>query len=560
MKRKFLLFVSLVTILCISLAFSVMAEDNLPTVTDTYYLVNSEESDAYSSLTAQGANVVCYKDIIGDTTGTQKSVFFGDFDENAHVELIFAEDIFVSQEMAANNTGILINTPITLTVNYNGFCHYISSSADCSNNGIVIRHHSSTLRLIGTKAVDLDDGSVSQEFNAPSYDSETDTWNVEGANLDVYKTNNHYIQLYSGNFYVEGVRAQSSKAIILTDSSAKGVYEIKSCAVAATNNYAVQLKSTESKTVKVENSYIQGLEGWSVLSGSYVKNSTITGVGVVIDSWHNPGKVWEFIGCDILGEKIQTSTGRTYLWFIDCNIREGIKWNLNGDNGGNQYVRIYTSATCEEPGSFIMKQSTNKGSSNPYADEVANYSAPALGHTGTAEWAYNYAGDKYLSDLTVTKGCTRCGLWEPESIFVGTMFEARGYSVPEFGDKLYITAGFTINKEAIQKYEEISGSKLNFGCAIAVKDLLGENNSPLNEKGDAVTLESGNVLCADITSSVNSYMDVMVNLTDAHLDTLLLITGYITEKSGDSLTVSYMQSGDTLVQNNEFEYVSYNNR
>lgn len=537
-------------------------------MTDTYYLVNSEESPIYASLTEQGYNVVCYKDIIGDTTGSQKSVFFGNFPEGAHVELIFAEDIFVSEEMATNNIGVLINTKITVTFNYNGFSHYINSgyyvnesdqTVAYNNNGIVVRSPDSTVRLIGTKAVDLENGGVSQVFNVPTFDSEAGAWNVEGANLDVYKASGHYLQLYKGSFYIEGVRAQTSVAFVLTDNDASKTYEIKNSAISATNNYAVQLKSTSSKTVKIENSYMQGLEGWSVISGSYVKNSTITGIGVVIDSWHNPGHVWEFINCEILGEKIQTSTGRTYLWFIDCNIREGIRWNLNGDNGGNQYSRIYTSATCEAPGSLVMKQSTNKGSGNPYANEVANYSAPALGHTGTQEWAYNYEGDKYLSKLTVTKGCTRCGLWEPTTVAIAPMFQTLGYSVPEFGDKLSITVGFFINKEAIQKYEEISGVKINFGCAVALKDLLGENVAPLDENGNAVHLENGNVIKADITSSINSYMDVLVNIPNEHIDTELLITGYIAERKNDTLEINYMQNNNTLVQGNEFDYVSYNN-
>ena len=69
MKRKLLMLVSLAVILCAFFAISVMAE-GAPAVSDTYYLVNSEESPAYAELTAQGQKVVCYADIVGDTTRT----------------------------------------------------------------------------------------------------------------------------------------------------------------------------------------------------------------------------------------------------------------------------------------------------------------------------------------------------------------------------------------------------------------------------------------------------------------------------------------------------------
>ena len=560
MKRKLLTLISFVSLLCIFLAISVMAEDNVPEVTDSYYLVNSTESDAYGKLTAAGAQVVCYSDIIGDTTGSQPAVFFGSFAEDSHIEIIFAEDIYVTEDVAQNNVGILISTKITVTFNYNGFGHYIACATDAGANGIVVRHKEAMVRLIGTKGIDLENGGVSNVFTEPSYNSENGTFNVDGCSLDIYKTNGHYVQIYKGKAYIEGVRGKSASSVILTDSEAVGPYDVINSAFTANNDYALQFKATLSKTLRIENSYTKGLEAYSVVSGSYVKNSTIEGKTLHIDSWHDPGHVWEFINCDVLVSRISSSTGRTYYCFTDCTFKENLSWGLSGDNGGNQYVRIYTSATCETPGSLVLKQSTNKGNGRgPFAEEYDNYSAPALGHTGTAEWAYNYTGDKYLSELTISKGCTRCGLWDPQSVYVGTMFQTLGYSVSQFGTNPSIIAGFYIDKDAIARYEEISGAKIRFGCAVALKDMIGEGVNPLDENGNAIVLENGKVLTADITSAKNSYMDIKVTLTNDHLDTALLITGYILEKSEDSVTISYMQSNNTLVKDSAFEYISYNN-
>ena len=116
-----------------------------------------------------------------------------------------------------------------------------------------------------------------------------------------------------------------------------------------------------------------------------------------------------------------------------------------------------------------------------------------------------------------------------------------------------------MNKDAIQKYEELSGSKISYGCAVALKDCLGENAAPLDENGNAVILESGNVIKADVTSSLNCYMDVKVKMTSELADTMLLITGYVAEASGEALAINYMQSENKLVDGNNFQYVSYNN-
>lgn len=570
MKSKLLLVVSFVVLLCMCFTFSVLAEDNVPQVTDTYYLVNSEESPAYADLTAQGAKVVCYDDIIGDTTGTQSSVFFGGFSDGSHVEIVFAEDIIVPKEMARHNYGILISNAITVTFKYNGFGHYILSGTyvndseqevASSNNGIVVRNRNATVRLIGTKGMD-NAGTVSDVFSLPTVDIALGTCDTSSSNLDVYKTTLHYLSIIEGNAYVENLRGYTTNSVIYAEqnvSTAQGTYEVYNSAMSAVNDRAFSLNSTQSKIIKIDNSYIKGLAGYSVLDGSYVYNSTITGAGIYIDSWHNPGKVWHFVNCNIPGDRIGTGTGRTYLCFTDCTFRDGMKWQLSGDNGGNQYIRIFTSPTCEQPGTMEMKQSTNRGGENPFAEEYANFSSPALGHTGGADWAFNYAGDKYLSELTATKGCTRCGLWEPQTVYVGTMFQALGYSVPQFGNNFSITAGFSMNKDAIQKYEELSGSKLSFGCVVALKDCLGENIAPLDGNGNAVTLEIGNVIKADMTSNINCYMNVKVKLTSEHADTMLLITGYIAETKDEAILINYMQSDNKLVESNNFQYVSYNN-
>ena len=180
----------------------------------------------------------------------------------------------------------------------------------------------------------------------------------------------------------------------------------------------------------------------------------------------------------------------------------------------------------------------------------------ALGHN--FEWKHNYDGEKYLSGLNAAYGCTRCDLVE-QQVFIGALFNTLGFSVPQFGGELSITVGYAINKNAIAEYESLTGNKISFGCAVAVKDCIGEGVAPLDENGNAIVLSRGRVVVADATSEPNSYMDVKINLTSDHIDTQLLITGYIAEMCGDGLSISYMQSNNMLVEENQFSYVSYNN-
>ena len=560
MKKRLLSFAFFVVLLCSFLAFSALAEENVPQVSDCYYLVNSKDGQAYRDLVAEDAQVVCYSDIIGDTSGSQPSPFFSTFEDGAHIEIIFAEDIVVPESMASASTGILIDKAITVTFRYNGFTHCILSSGTADNNGIVVRSSGAHVRLIGTKGID-GNGTVSDVFNLPTVDATLGTCDTSGSYLDIYKTSANYLVVYKGSVYFENLRGYTTDALVFAQtysSESAGPYEIYNCAISAVNNRAVNIGSTNSKIIKIENSYMKGLSGYSALSGSYVNNSTITGDGVHIDSWHNPGEVWNFVGCTITGTRVSTSTGRTYLCFTDCTFRDNMTWSLGGDNGGNQYLRIYTSATCEQAGTMEMKQSTNRGGENPFAEEYANFSAPALGHTGTADWAYNYAGDKYLSTLNLSKGCTRCGLWEPQEYVIGAMFQVLGYSAPEYSKSCSITFGIKINKSAISQYEEITGAEVDFGFAVATKACIGEGVCPLDQNGNAVVLERGNVIKASVAYSKNIYADLKISLSESNKGTDLLMSFYILDKKDSSLEISYAQSNG-IVKNNSFAYISYNN-
>ena len=537
MRRKLLFILFLISVMCCLFAITAFAQSQ------TYYLVQSADSEATSALLAEGkTNIVTIAELTSSNSSTP-GTFFQGIQDNSSVEFILAENIVTS---GGENEGILINKPITVTIVYNGFIHAVTNGNRF--NGIALRHGEARVRLIGSQGVG-ENGEISTEFVAPTYQNGAIT---SRGNLDAYHSGKVYVWVFDGYVYAENMRTVTGEEFVYSESNSNKEYEFISCAC-NTDNYAIGLQGSNGKIVKLENGYYSGLQAYSVLTGSYAKNITVEGKGLHLDSWLVPGNIWELTGCTI--NKISTSTGRTHLKLIDCTV-DPANLSLNGDGGGDQFVRIYKSATCTEPGSLEIYRSTGRGSDNPYAEELANFSAPALGHSYS--WAHIYAGDKFVSALTVENACTNCGD-VTEAIIIDAMFNTLGFSVPEFGGGLAIVVGYKINNDAIAQYEALTGFTINFGCVVALKDKLGEFNAPLDENGDAVVLQSGRVIKTDVTSNKLAYMDLKVSLTGEHVDLSLLMSAFITETTNEGVWVSYLQSENQLVKDNQFTYVSFNN-
>lgn len=556
MKKLLLFLVALSMVVCF-FAISVLAEEQVPDVTDTYYLVQSQDSEAAIALKNEGKQIISYPEIIGPTFANSTSVFFGDFPVGSHIEIIFGEDIFVPKTIVPANKGILINTAITVTFRYNGFSHYLDNGGGSSLNGIVVRGSGAYVRLIGSKAMD-ENGEFDSTFIGPKGDIANGDFNTNNCNVDVFKYDENYIDVYGSKIYIENLRSYVGHATIKGGNSGNANITIVNSALYSSRGRSVNFNDQAPKTVVIDGGYYKGLSGYTICTGSFVKNCAVVESNLHIDSWNISKNVWEFVNCDLSKTtKISSNTGRTHYVFKDCIFNpDGVTWELSGDGGGDQFVRIYKSATCTEPGSLEIKRSSHKGTSNPYAAELENFSAPALNHNYS--WKNNYSGDKYVSTLTAVNSCSNCKDVK-ETYTVDTMFTALGYSVPEFGNSYSIIVGYQINRSAIEQYEAYTGSTISFGCVVALKDKLGEFNAPLDENGDAVVLQSGNVIKADITNEVYSYTSLKVSLTSEHTDLSLLMSAYIIETSDDIIQISYLQNPNELVKDNQFTYVSYNN-
>lgn len=135
-----------------------------------------------------------------------------------------------------------------------------------------------------------------------------------------------------------------------------------------------------------------------------------------------------------------------------------------------------------------------------------------------------------------------------EEACLNKIFTFKGYS---FGFAGQISVGFDIDYEALAKYEEKTGKTLEIGVLFAGFDNLG-GKQPLDENGQAITLNVGKVIKADLTTfNYPGYGFVLNDVVDSIKDVKLVISAYICDGEG----VWYVQENGL---SNTVSGISYN--
>ena len=110
-------------------------------------------------------------------------------------------------------------------------------------------------------------------------------------------------------------------------------------------------------------------------------------------------------------------------------------------------------------------------------------------------------GEKgFLGEITASAKCTSCNKTVTETI--PKIFITKGYSNSNDG----IMQDYGVNREALARYEELSGEKVKFGAVVALKDSIGAKN-PLNGKGEPI---SSKVKSFDYTETEYSVISVAI--------------------------------------------------
>ena len=578
MKKKIFLALAMLCILLFAFSMAINAEENVPEVTHTYYLVQSLDSEA-----AQGLeNAVAIDSLIGSVGASDVSPFFGQFEDGSHIELILAENILTAPE---SGKGILINKAITITIRYNGFTHVIDNGL--AYTGICMRNAGATLRMIGTKAFDLNDGTdYSLTFNKPTGDIGKGTFNLNGCNADAYHYGKVYCWVFAGNVYAENMRTITGQEFVFSESGgATGTYEFKKC-VSSSNSTALGFEGQSPKTVKIDGGYYEGLTAFSVLTGSYVRNAKIVEKGIYMDCWGITNQVWEFTNCQV--DALSTATGRTHFKFVNCKLKPEIFKNLGSDGGGKGYALVYDLPTCISAGTLNIYRNGSNGL--PVTDDtkypyslVEDYARenPALGHNYVkGEVNNNYCPMGQIFDCTcsccdfagtidvnepeaelvlhihtkvnsvvyaegyakigvITFGCTNdsCNSAVEQSTSK-PLITSLGFSASELGNQICI--GYTLDKEMLSLIGSINSS-FEIGVVAAVETVVNTNSPIIKGENGQIEKISNNVIKAKIENDGITRVDMRINgdFANQYKTLPMLMSAYVF----DGNEISYINDG-----------------
>ena len=117
------------------------------------------------------------------------------------------------------------------------------------------------------------------------------------------------------------------------------------------------------------------------------------------------------------------------------------------------------------------------------------------------KWTTELGADGYLGPISATAKCKTCGAVTKETI--PALFITRGYSYSESGG---IAQGYGVDRDAIARYEEITGEKVQFGGVLAVRSKIGDYN-PLDINLNPL---DSSVKKQDFTDSEYSVINIMV--------------------------------------------------
>ena len=122
------------------------------------------------------------------------------------------------------------------------------------------------------------------------------------------------------------------------------------------------------------------------------------------------------------------------------------------------------------------------------------------------KWSVTLGSEGFLGDITASAKCTTCK--ETATEVIPKIFITLGYSSSSNG----VLQGYGVNREALARYEELSGERVKFGGVVALRDTIGDKN-PLDENANPI---SQYVKSYDFTDTDVSVIDVSIkNIPDS---------------------------------------------
>ena len=168
--------------------------------------------------------------------------------------------------------------------------------------------------------------------------------------------------------------------------------------------------------------------------------------------------------------------------------------------------------------------------------------------TCTGEHSYEYqtelGEEGFFGEITINGVCTSSRCYSKTQEKISPIFVYRGYSYGENG----YTQSYAINRQSLERYEEISGDSLEFGAVTTTVNAIGEGN-PFDSDGNPV---SSKVKTYDFTDTEFAFINVCVKeIPENNKDADIICSLYVKSRG----KISYL---DNAVEKTHRGASSYN--
>ena len=497
--------------------------------------------------------------------------------ENAQIGDSVTVDLTGDLIIPNTSSAIRLEKDITFTINCNGYTIFANPGSASAGTvyGMYVNSIGAKLVLNGTTEVDYVNYVEPQDAeiklsNGVLVNPNKDT----GVKSPDYASNGPAIFLVNGEFELNNMYINQYNTgewgIFIKHSAGSGVSAVNNVTindsivrVHGSSYGAIGTRQGDSNLieslVRIENSVIYGTctnDYLSMSANSYIKNSRIEKYALKIDSYMKDSFARE--GSEAVlqnvifnNEKNSLETGTIYLKVIDCQFVNGMNFYVVGDSQGKTRFTLTNSPTCEEEGKQGYIE-CNKGGGKTITgfndltiDE--EYDKTPLGHSADLSKINGVTYESYLSYGTYKALCPRCDAeTEADESTAEPLFAFLGHSTPEDGS-YGIVVSFTVNLKAIEQYESLTNKSLNYGIVACGQANLGDKN-PLDENGNVVTLDSGNVVKAEISREYCAYDFILTGMNENQLDTELVIATYVSVTENEETQIVYLQ-GQQVTEN-----------
>ena len=136
------------------------------------------------------------------------------------------------------------------------------------------------------------------------------------------------------------------------------------------------------------------------------------------------------------------------------------------------------------------------------------------------EWQAETGNEGFFGEITLNGTCTASKCYTKTTEKISPIFTYLGYSYGEGG----YTQSYVINREALKKYEDVSGDTVEFGGVATTANAIGTQN-PLDKDGNPI---SSKVKVANFTDTDYNIINIAIKgIDDKNKDTDIVCSLYV---------------------------------